>query len=154
MCGIVGIFSSSAVDKKLIDIMSEALIKRGPDSKGSYFDKSNLLAFGHRRLSILDLSNNGHQPMISSDKRWVICYNGEIYNHKYLRNELLRSGFKISWRGNSDTETLLSAVEKWGLDKTLKKLNGMFAFALWDQKKENFIFVRDKLVKNLYITEN
>ena len=124
--------------KKSLHILkniSESIFHRGPDSSGVYFDKEYNLGLTHRRLSILDLSSNGDQPMHSFSSRYVIIFNGEIYNHLVLRNELKRSNNAFNWKSNSDTETLLFAIEIWGLDKTLDKIDGMFSFALWDKKK-------------------
>jgi asparagine synthase (glutamine-hydrolysing) len=120
------------------------MIHRGPNSKGSWCDKSAGIALAHRRLSILDLSNAGHQPMLSNNQRWVICYNGEIYNHNDIRKEIEKADSFTAWRGRSDVETLLTAIQLWGLESTLSKLNGMFAFALWDRKCRQLYLARDR----------
>jgi len=148
MCGIAG----------LIDIrrqlggdglraaalaMSDALRHRGPDDSGTWTDTQSGLAFGHRRLSIIDLSPAGHQPMISHDGRYVICYNGEIYNFADLRRDLETKG--APFRGHSDTEVLLAAIDAWGVAGALKRCNGMFAFALWDRAERSLILARDRL---------
>ena len=103
---------------------------RGPDDAGAWADAQAGIALGHRRLSIVDLSAAGHQPMHSASGRFVMAFNGEIYNHLELRAEL--EGMGIAWRGHSDTETLLAGFEAWGVEATLKKTVGMFAIALWD----------------------
>ena len=150
MCGLAGFIDvKGSLNKKeslhILKNMSESIFHRGPDSSGVYFDKEYNLGLTHRRLSILDLSSNGDQPMHSFSSRYVIIFNGEIYNHLVLRNELKRSNNAFNWKSNSDTETLLFAIEIWGLDKTLDKIDGMFSFALWD-KKENFLYLtRDRV---------
>ena len=148
MCGIAG----------LIDIkrqlggeglhtvalaMANALRHRGPDDGGTWIDAEKGVAFGHRRLSIIDLSPAGHQPMTSQNGRYVICYNGEIYNFKDLRGELEAKG--VGFHGHSDTEVLLAAIEAWGVAGALKRCNGMFAFALWDHAERSLILARDRL---------
>ena len=100
---------------------------------------------GHRRLSILDLSEAGHQPMESSNDRYVIAFNGEIYNHLQIRSEIEKSNKNISWRGHSDTETILCAFETFGIEASIKKFNGMFAFSLWDRKNKVLTLARDRL---------
>jgi asparagine synthase (glutamine-hydrolysing) len=133
--------------------MSDAMLHRGPDDGGTWHDAEQGIAFGHRRLSIIDLSPAGHQPMASHDGRYVICYNGEIYNFQDLRAEL--DGKKIPFRGHSDTEVLLAAVVEWGVAETLKRCNGMFAFALWDRIERCLYLSRDRLgEKPLYFGWN
>ena len=146
MCGIVGFLSrasnfSSAEALLVVNKMTQALIHRGPDDGGVWVSKTEHLAIGHRRLSILDLSNAGHQPMISKSGRYVLAFNGEIYNHLELRSLLPNS----LWCGNSDTETLLVAFEIWGIETTLLRITGMFAIALWDQKSQELVLVRDRM---------
>ena len=145
MCGFVGLILHKEINKikisKIITNMNNTLFHRGPDSSGIWID--NNIALAHRRLSILDLSNAGNQPMISSNKRYVLIFNGEIYNHPSIRADLETNSQKINWNGSSDTETLLLALECWGLEKTLKKIRGMFAFAVWDRKKKKLILVKD-----------
>ncbi len=140
MCGISGIISTSGCKKSLIYSMTSYLNHRGPDQKNHWIDSNNQVMFGHNRLSILDLSINGLQPMISSSKRYIITFNGEIYNHLYLRKKLKFN----SWKSTSDTETLLEFISEFGIDKTLDSIDGMFAFALWDQENKNLTLVRDR----------
>jgi asparagine synthase (glutamine-hydrolysing) len=132
--------------------MTDMLIHRGPDDSGSWIDEPVGVALGHRRLSILDLSPAGHQPMISISGRYVIVFNGEVYNHLDLRRELekIPPGSPLSrggmvWRGHSDTETLLAGFETWGIEATLKKTVGMFAIALWDREERVLTLARDRM---------
>ncbi len=148
MCGIAGLIDIrrqlGGEDLRAVALsMSHALRHRGPDDGGTWIDAENGVAFGHRRLSIIDLSPAGHQPMTSHDGRHVICYNGEIYNFRDLRGELEAGG--APFRGHSDTEVLLAAVDAWGVAGALKRCNGMFAFALWDQAERTLILARDRL---------
>jgi asparagine synthase (glutamine-hydrolysing) len=149
MCGLVGLWSTSSTSmdsqEKTVQIMTQMLTHRGPDDFGSWSDLSNGLYLGHRRLSIRDLSPSGHQPMVSSSGRFVIVFNGEIYNHQELRRQLESTRNAPIWRGQSDTETLLALLENWGLDKSLSSFVGMFAFALWDKKDNSLVLVRDRL---------
>jgi asparagine synthase (glutamine-hydrolysing) len=121
MCGIAGFFKGSSVkveDKKpLLKKMSSTILHRGPDSSVEWIDPDAHIALAHRRLSILDLSPAGHQPMISPSGRYVITYNGEVYNHLDLRSDLEN----INWKGHSDTETLLAGFDAWGISSTIKK---------------------------------
>ncbi len=148
MCGIAGLIDLKhrLNGEALGDAarsMADALRHRGPDDGGTWADPEAGLAFGHRRLSIIDLSPAGHQPMASHDGRYVICYNGEIYNFQELRRELETSG--TPFRGHSDTEVLLAAVVAWGVAGALTRCNGMFAFALWDRKERSLYLSRDRL---------
>lgn len=120
--------------------MGDALVTRGPDDAGVWVDAASGIALAHRRLSIIDLSPEGHQPMISASGRYVISYNGEIYNYRELRARL-----DYPWRGGSDTEVLLAAVEAWGVEKALQTMNGMFAFALWDMHEKVLYLARDRM---------
>ncbi len=156
MCGIAGLYSfDPRPDRdhlhRIITDMTDALITRGPDSGDVWQDPDMPLALGHRRLSIIDLSPAGAQPMESASGRYMIVFNGEIYNFKSLRTEL-ETNHKIKFRGSSDTEVLLCAIEQWGFKKTLDKINGMFAFALWDRKHKALFLARDRMGKKpLYI---
>lgn len=125
--------------------MAEAIAHRGPDDAGCWSDESTGIALGHKRLSIIDLSAAGHQPMPSSSGRYVIVFNGEIYNHEALRIELQQTGAAPAWRGNSDTETLLAGLESWGIESTLQRCVGMFAIAVWDRATKTLTLVRDRL---------
>ena len=142
MCGIAGFISTSAlVDQEgLARRMADSLIHRGPDDAGAWIDASVGVALAHRRLAILDLSQAGHQPMVSDGGRYVVVFNGEIYNHLDLRTEL---GNKI-WRGHSDTETLLAGFQAWGIEQTLRRTVGMFALALWDKQDRTLTLARDR----------
>jgi asparagine synthase (glutamine-hydrolysing) len=144
MCGIVGFIDpSGSLSSEWMAIaqrMSCTVRHRGPDDEGVWIDSAAGLALAHRRLSILDLSSAGHQPMLSSSGRFVIVFNGEIYNHLGLRRQL-----DSAWRGHSDTETLLAGVEQWGIRKTLESATGMFAFALWDRERRTLSLARDRL---------
>lgn len=148
MCGITGYLSLSAPALAREDIltpMMQAIAHRGPDSRGHWCDPEAGLALGHLRLAIVDLSPAGAQPMISASGRWVLCFNGEIYNHARLRAELEQSGHAPNWRGTSDTETLLAGIDSWGLRETLAKSVGMFAISLWDRETRMFYLVRDRM---------
>lgn len=150
MCGIIGMFSYNDPERQWPDDHLEAMIKaishRGPDDSGCYVEPG--LFLGHTRLSIIDLTEAGHQPMSSSDGRYVISYNGEIYNFRELRRVLQEQGYKF--RSNSDTEVLLSAWQEWGIE-ALDKLDGIFAFAIFDRRERTLFLVRDHLgVKPLF----
>jgi asparagine synthase (glutamine-hydrolysing) len=149
MCGLAGLLSSRRIDPELLRGMADAIAHRGPDDSGVWIDDEAGVGLGHRRLSIIDLSPLGHQPMVSNDGRWVIVYNGEIYNHAALRSELDdqrrgpgSNGFP--WRGHSDTETLIECIAAWGLTKVLEKCVGMFALALWDRRERVLQLARDR----------
>jgi asparagine synthase (glutamine-hydrolysing) len=150
MCGITGCLSPDhrLGDAELLGIaqrMADTLYRRGPDSSGTWCDSEAGVAFGHRRLSIIDLSREGHQPMVSASGRFVITYNGEIYNFLSLRRELEAVG--CAFGGHSDTEVLLAAIDAWGLDAALPKVAGMFAFGLWDRKSRTLHLVSDRMGK-------
>jgi asparagine synthase (glutamine-hydrolysing) len=145
MCGIAGFLSSKCGDepqvRRTLSAMTGALSHRGPDGDGQWLDVEAGVAMGHRRLAVIDLSAAGQQPMVSSGGRYVLVFNGEIYNHLELRERLPRS----NWRGHSDTETLLAAIESWGLDRALRASIGMFALALWDRAARTLCLARDRL---------
>ena len=145
MCGIAGIVSRAAVDERLVARMTACLGHRGPDDGGQWVDGAAQVALGHRRLAIIDLSPSGHQPMVSQGGRWVISYNGEIYNHAELHRELdAQTGGSIGWRGHSDSEVLVEAVARWGLAQALAKCVGMFAVAAWDRAERKLYLARDR----------
>ena len=152
MCGIAGMLSCAGpVDPDVLERMGEALHHRGPDGAGSWTDADAGIGLAHRRLSVLDLSPAGTQPMCSHDGRWWISFNGEIYNHDALRREL-GAARSIPWRGHSDTEVLLACLSHWGVDETLARVNGMFALALWDRHERQLYLARDPVgEKPLYI---
>lgn len=126
--------------------MADTLHHRGPDDGGAWTDPNGAVALGFRRLSILDLTPMGHQPMTAHNGNYVIVFNGEIYNHREIRKELESSrGISISWQGHSDTEIMLEAIGVWGVEAALKKFTGMFAFALWDREKKELTLARDRL---------
>lgn len=140
MCGFAGVFGRPPSADNLRQ-MGLAIAHRGPDDSGVWVDPEASLGLVHRRLSIIDLSPAGHQPMASVCDRYIIAFNGEIYNHSELRQAL---GHK-NWRGHSDTETLLAAIATWGLEAALKQCVGMFAFALWDRKTKCLTLARDRV---------
>ncbi len=144
MCGIAGIISASRIEADSLSKMIAPLAHRGPDDQGIWIDRDAGIGLGHRRLSIVDLSPQGHQPMISSNGRYVLSYNGEIYNHDALRAELGAASAGIAWRGHSDTETLLECIAAWGLRAALGKSVGMFALALWDKEERRLHLARDR----------
>lgn len=154
MCGIAGIWDVShgltAEDgRAVVRCMTDALSHRGPDDDGHFQDVAAGVVLGHRRLSVLDLSPEGHQPMNSANGRYVIVFNGEVYNHQSLRRELVPLG--ATFRGHSDTEVMLAAIEHWGLERAIRRFVGMFAFALWDRREHSLALVRDRLgIKPLY----
>jgi asparagine synthase (glutamine-hydrolysing) len=150
MCGIVGCinFDDPGCCEGVAALV-DALTHRGPDSAGLWRSDCQAVALGHRRLAILELSPQGAQPMRSSSGRSVICYNGEIYDHSDLRRELEAAGVQL--RGNSDTEVLLELIELRGIDHTLQRINGMFAFAYWDIEQQSLVLARDRVgIKPLY----
>jgi len=149
MCGIAGCIdlnsNISPTDSGDIDRMIGSLIHRGPDDKGVWMDTDLGIAMGHTRLSIQDLSDAGHQPMKSSSGRYIIVFNGEIYNFKDLKKEIDRINPLSNWTGHSDTEVMLAAFDVWGLELSLERFVGMFAFALWDRKERTLSLVRDRM---------
>lgn len=148
MCGFTGFYLNHERSKpdleNIVSKMTDTLEHRGPDDKGVWCDPANGLALGHRRLSIVDLSPTGHQPMSSRNNQYIIVLNGEIYNHVELRNELDAINPSFKWNGHSDTETLLAAFEEWGVEKTLDKSIGMFAIALWNVRTQMLTLIRDR----------
>jgi asparagine synthase (glutamine-hydrolysing) len=145
MCGITGFWSLGTPEAIIAERMACKIESRGPDDAGVWVDEAAGLALAHRRLSILDLSPAGHQPMRSPCGRYVLVYNGEIYNHLDLRLELEGEAGVINWRGHSDTETLLAALRHWGIEAALGRLNGMFAFAFWDSAERILYIARDRM---------
>jgi len=146
VCGICGIWDPSASGQGLSDPlanMTSAIRHRGPDDTGIWSLPDNGVALGHRRLSIIDLSCEGHQPMTSVDGRYTTVFNGEIYNYLDIRRELSDAGF--SFRGSSDTEVMLSAAVKWGVEETLRRMSGMFALAIWDKTRSKLHLARDRI---------
>lgn len=147
MCGLTGFWQPGAGSDALAPVvrsMANRIAHRGPDDSGEWVDASAGLALGHRRLSIVDLSSAGHQPMLSASQRYVLAYNGEIYNHAELRRQLDAADAAPRWRGHSDTETLLACVEAWGIEATLERSVGMFAIALWDRQERALSLARDR----------
>lgn len=147
MCGFVGYLGSGArnEDRGLLTRMTSTIAHRGPDAAGYWCDPEQSIWMGHRRLSIVDLSAAGAQPMHSPSGRYVLIFNGEIYNHLELRKELTASGLAGAWRGHSDTETLLGAFEAWGIQRTLQRAVGMFSCAAWDRHSSTLTLARDRL---------
>lgn len=142
MCGITGFWDGKTKDKdRIVQAMADCIIYRGPDDSGAWSDLTSGLALAHRRLSILDLSPAGHQPMISACGRFILVFNGEIYNHNDLRTKLP----DVFWRGHSDTETLLAGFTYWGVKETICKTVGMFALAVWDKRERKLILARDRV---------
>lgn len=145
MCGITGIFGGAIVRLTDAGRMANEIQSRGPDSVGTWIEHDERVSLAHRRLSILDTSAAGDQPMLSRCGRYVLVYNGEIYNHTDLRAELEQDAGYYPWHGHSDTETLLAGITYWGVERCLEKLNGMFAFALWDQDRKQLTLARDRM---------
>lgn len=149
MCGIVGNIirstsGSASTPRSVAEYMSSRLRHRGPDDSGIWVSNDGRVALAHRRLSIIDTTSGGHQPMTTKNDHLVVVFNGEIYNYKSLRNELSQLNV-INWKTNSDTEVLLNAFEKWGIQKTLKKIDGMFALALYDKQENTITLARDRV---------
>ncbi len=149
MCGITGFWEapgrlSVAEGVTRLRRMTCAIMHRGPDDEGAWIDPAAGIALGHRRLSILDLSSAGAQPMLSTYGRYVVVFNGEIYNHALLRKDLDAEKGETVWRGHSDTEVMLAGFERWGIEKSLARFNGMFAFVLWDRQERVLHLARDR----------
>src|SRR5579862_6864021 len=146
MCGIAGFIDPRTPDPGYTcAAMAQALVHRGPDDSGCFLQREAGVGLAHRRLAIVDLSPTGHQPMRSASGRYVIVYNGEIYNHAAVRQQLKEHGAPPAWRGSSDTETLLAAIEAWGIAPALQRCVGMFALAIWDQELRRLTLARDRL---------
>jgi asparagine synthase (glutamine-hydrolysing) len=153
MCGFAGFLDQGSINfsdwPALLENMGSAIAHRGPDDAGHWTDADAGIGLVHRRLSIVDLSPAGHQPMVSASGRYVIAFNGEIYNHQNLRAELSKVGADTTaigaWRGHSDTETMLAGFDCWGIERTLKQCVGMFAFAVWDKQSRELLLARDRL---------
>ncbi|RME83605.1 MAG: asparagine synthase (glutamine-hydrolyzing), partial [Zetaproteobacteria bacterium] len=139
-----GVFVPESKRKAFVSGALAALKHRGPDDSGAWEDMGTGVVLAHARLAVLDLSHAGRQPMASASGRFVVAYNGEIYNHLALRKELEKAGQAPRWRGHADTETLLAAVEAWGVKEALGRFVGMFAFALWDKKNRTLYLARDR----------
>lgn len=152
MCGIVGIIDKFGKEKRLnkeiLKSMSNEIIHRGPDSDGVFISDDNTCGLSFRRLAIIDLSDSGNQPMSTKDGRFTIVFNGEIYNHQSIRQELIKAGYK--YRSNTDTETILYGYQEWG-PFILEKIHGMWAIAIWDNHKKEIFLARDRIgIKPLY----
>jgi len=148
MCGIAGLINRDGeeVSYNILKNMADAISHRGPDGEGYWINEN--IGLGHRRLAIIDLTKSGHQPMISKDRRFILIYNGEIYNYKEIRNELENLGFVFT--GDSDTEVLLYSIIQWK-ENALLKFNGMFSFAFWDNNEQSLLLARDRYgIKPLY----
>ena len=145
MCGIAGFCNLKGDREKNIERMKERMYHRGPDAGGNYFSKDGSITLGHRRLSIFDLSENGAQPMVSHSGRFVISYNGEIYNYKKIARRLLEEKKVTAFRGTSDTEVLLEAFEAYGVEEAISLCKGMFAIALYDKKEQTLYLIRDRI---------
>lgn len=148
MCGLVGFLGFPRDDarppRQVLQAMTDAIVHRGPDAEGHWLDTEAQIALGHRRLSIVDLSPAGAQPMHSPSGRYVVAFNGEIYNHTRLRASLEAAGGG-GWRGHSDTETLLAGFDIWGIEETVQRSIGMFAIAVWDRTQRRLTLVRDRM---------
>ncbi|MGH2453072.1 MAG: asparagine synthase (glutamine-hydrolyzing) [bacterium] len=148
MCGIAGWVTNqtwAADSQRALERMTRALAHRGPDDEGFWLDEGAGVALGHRRLSIIDLSPEGRQPMVSASGRYVIIFNGEVYNFMHLRRQLEEAGDRF--RSRSDTEVMLAAVSRWGVEDAVRAFNGMFALALWDRQERVLHLVRDRVGK-------
>ena len=152
MCGIAGLinFDGAPVSPAILQRMTDAVAHRGPDAEGHWIEGN--VGLGHRRLAIIDLSPAGHQPMTSADHRYLLSYNGEVYNFRELRTELEARGYWF--RSRTDSEVVLNALAEWGVD-ALKRFNGMFALALWDRKERTLLLSRDRYgIKPLYVCQH
>ncbi len=150
MCGFAGFLGplrsgNASEDLATLERMGSAIAHRGPDDSGLWADSAARIGLSHRRLAIVDLTAAGHQPMHSASGRYVLAFNGEIYNHMDLRAELDKMGLAPAWRGHSDTETLLAGFAAWGVPKTVERAIGMFAMAVWDREDRKLTLIRDRL---------
>jgi asparagine synthase (glutamine-hydrolysing) len=149
MCGITGFLGGAPLQADacadLLTRMARRIAHRGPDDSGIWFDLEARVGLGHRRLSVVDLSAAGAQPMVSASARHVLILNGEIYNHHDLRADLEAQGRAPAWRGHSDTESLLAAIDAWGVDAAIERTVGMFAIAVWDRQRRELVLARDRL---------
>jgi asparagine synthase (glutamine-hydrolysing) len=149
MCGFAGFLGGRWRGRDdaaaILARMSRSILHRGPDRSDLWLDETAGIGLAHNRLAIVDLTAAGNQPMISPSGRYVIVYNGEIYNHQQVRHELADAGVRRSWNGHSDTETLLAAIDAWGVRRALERSTGMFAFALWDRAERTLTLARDRL---------
>ena len=150
MCGFAGFLGThqtgqASDDLPTLERMGNAIAHRGPDDSGLWADAAARIGLSHRRLAIVDLSAAGHQPMHSASGRYVLAFNGEIYNHMELRAELGKDGLAPAWRGHSDTETLLAGFAAWGIQETVVRAIGMFAIAVWDREDRKLTLIRDRL---------
>ncbi len=145
MCGILALVTNQSVDvdDKVFDNALDQMVHRGPDGRGTWLDRENHIYLGHRRLSVLDLSTSGSQPMKSQNGRWVITFNGEIYNFAELKQQLIQKG--VCFNSGTDTEVLVECINLWGVEVTLGKTVGMFAFAVWDRETKQLVIARDRL---------
>ncbi|MCK5412080.1 MAG: asparagine synthetase B, partial [Gemmatimonadetes bacterium] len=155
MCGITGLWElSEAIGRagsaeETARAMADRLAHRGPDDAGTWAEAEVGVALGHRRLSIIDLSREGHQPMVSACGRFVVVFNGEVYNHRGLHDELENLG--QTFRGASDTEVVVAGISQWGLCEAVRRFNGMFALGVWDRRRRVLSLVRDRLgIKPLF----
>ena len=147
MCGVTGFINLKEAQQH--KAMTDAITHRGPDGEGHWIE--NNVGLGHRRLAIVDLSDAGAQPMVSADHRYILTFNGEIYNFKELREELRKAGYWF--RSDSDSEVVLNALSEWG-DDALERFNGMFALGFWDRKNQTLTLARDRYgIKPLYYVE-
>src|SRR6476659_4571920 len=149
MCGLTGLWQTQPVASEQLAAevmrMTDTLAHRGPDDSGVWTDPAAGLALGFRRLSIVDLTPEGHQPMQSANGRYVLVFNGEIYNFQELRDTLEADSAVEGWRGHSDTEVMLAGFQHWGVEAALKRFVGMFAFALWDRHTRTLHLARDRM---------
>lgn len=144
MCGIAGLLTSDRHIEQTLARMTDIVAHRGPDDRGIWVDQEAGVGLGHRRLAVVDLTASGHQPMISANGRFVLTFNGEIYNHRDLRRQFEIENGSFDWRGSSDTETFLEGICHWGLEEALRRSVGMYAFAVWDRRDRRLHLVRDR----------